>query len=172
MIKRLDPGRKCINRRYWGDYPLVVHLSMLSPCTPVYGKGEGKSGDKVGIQNKCPTWKFPNGFYCYPYWDRIIIIRPGKVGSFFPISHFLDFEAGGWSLFIIDYAEVIQPTASHAWQNTKATHLEWLKTTRGILQIRRRVVHWEHNNKSWGGIVLVDAGGDGKQGSWSYVRNG
>ena len=36
-------------------------------------------------------------------------IRPSKVDSLFPISHFLDFEAGGRSLFIIDYAEVIQP---------------------------------------------------------------
>jgi len=33
--------------------------------------------------------------------------RQGKVDSLFPISHFADFEEGGWSLFIIDYAEVI-----------------------------------------------------------------
>ena len=31
------------------------------------------------------------------------ILRPGKVDSLFPISHFLNFDAGGWSLFIIHY---------------------------------------------------------------------
>ena len=30
-------------------------------------------------------------------------IRPGKVDSLFPISHFLNFDAGGRSLFIIHY---------------------------------------------------------------------
>ena len=34
-------------------------------------------------------------------------IRPGTVAPLFLISHYLDFEAGGRSLFIIDYAEVI-----------------------------------------------------------------
>ena len=28
-------------------------------------------------------------------------VKPGKVDSLFPISHFLNFDAGGWSLFII-----------------------------------------------------------------------
>ena len=28
-------------------------------------------------------------------------VRPGKVDSLFPISHFLNFDAGGWSLFIM-----------------------------------------------------------------------
>ena len=28
-------------------------------------------------------------------------LRPGKVDSLFPISHFLNFDAGGWSLFIM-----------------------------------------------------------------------
>ena len=30
-------------------------------------------------------------------------VRPGKVDSLFPISHFLNFDAGGRSLFIIHY---------------------------------------------------------------------
>ena len=30
-------------------------------------------------------------------------LRPGKVDSLFPISHFLNFDAGGRSLFIIHY---------------------------------------------------------------------
>jgi len=34
-----------------------------------------------------------------------IAIRPGKVDSLFPV---LNFDVAGWSLFIIDYAEVIQ----------------------------------------------------------------
>jgi len=57
--------------------------------------------------------------------------RPGKVDSLLPISHFLDFEAGGRSLAIhhVDYAEMmaemIQPRAVHkiydrvSWQNTR-----------------------------------------------------
>ena len=32
--------------------------------------------------------------------------RPGKVDSLFSISHSQDFDAGGRSLFIIDYAEM------------------------------------------------------------------
>ena len=39
------------------------------------------------------------------------ILRLGKVDSLFPISYFLGFDVGGRSLFIIDYAEVIQPEA-------------------------------------------------------------
>jgi len=46
-------------------------------------------------------------------------LGPGKVDSLFLISHILDFEAGGWSLFIIDYAEVIQPGAVHKCFPTK-----------------------------------------------------
>ena len=43
-----------------------------------------------------------NKMYCW-----ISLVRPGKVDFFlFPISHFLNFEAGRRSLFIIDYAEV------------------------------------------------------------------
>ena len=40
--------------------------------------------------------------------------RPGKVDSLFPINHFLDFDASRWSLFIVDYVELIQPGAIHA----------------------------------------------------------
>ena len=35
-----------------------------------------------------------------------MLVRPGKIVSLFPISHFLDFEAGGRSLFIIHYAKL------------------------------------------------------------------
>ena len=46
--------------------------------------------------------------------NLLLLLRPGKVHSLFPISHFPDFEAGGRSsVFIIDY--VIQPGAVHAW---------------------------------------------------------
>ena len=44
-------------------------------------------------------------------------LRPGKVDSLFLISHFLDFEAGGWSLFIIDYAEVNVFAGKHYWKS-------------------------------------------------------
>ena len=42
-----------------------------------------------------------------------LLLRPGKVYSLFPISHFLDFDAGGLSLFIIDYTKAIQLGAIH-----------------------------------------------------------
>ena len=47
-------------------------------------------------------------------WHIMSAIRPGKVDSLFPINHFPNFEASGWSLFIIDYAKVILPGAIHA----------------------------------------------------------
>ena len=46
-------------------------------------------------------------------------VKAGQVDSLFPISHFLNFDAGGRSLLIIDYVEVIQPGAIHtcfSWQ--------------------------------------------------------
>jgi len=48
--------------------------------------------------------------------NYMLVIRPGKVDSLFPISHFLDFDASRRSLLIIDYTEVIQSWAIHAWQ--------------------------------------------------------
>jgi len=33
--------------------------------------------------------------------------------STLPISHFLDFDVGGWSIFSIDYAKVTQSGAIH-----------------------------------------------------------
>ena len=42
------------------------------------------------------------------YNQQIFVpLRPGKVDSLFPISHFLDFEGAA----IIDFAEVIKPGA-------------------------------------------------------------
>ena len=48
------------------------------------------------------------------------MLRLGKVESLFPISYFPGFDVGGWSLFIIDYAEMIQAAAIR-------THFSWEK---------------------------------------------
>ena len=50
-------------------------------------------------------------------------IRPGKVYSLFPMSHFLNFDASRWSLFIIR-AVVTQPGAFHVnWTGPSEANL-------------------------------------------------
>ena len=89
-------------------------------------------------------------------------LSPGKIDSLFPISHFLDIEAGGQYFLII-----------LKWSSLELFFQ--LKITRGIRHFRitckqEGMTHWKGNNEHWGGRVLVDAGGDGKQGiyfAWS-----
>ena len=49
-----------------------------------------------------------------------LTIRPSKVDLLFPISHFLNFDEGGWSLFITR-APVILPGAFHVANSYRLT---------------------------------------------------
>ena len=63
------------------------------------------------------------------YLQRLLNkIRSGKVDSLFPISHFLDFEAGGRSLFIIDskyyWKSQKEKSVSESHANKRVWHIE------------------------------------------------
>ena len=97
----------------------------------------------------------------------IIKARQNIADSLFLISHYLDFGAGR------HYSLLIMLKWLFSWQNTT-------KITRGIkhfiynqVQIRGHG-HRKGNNESWGNRVLVDAGGNDKQGiyfAWPNIRS-
>ena len=79
---------------------------------------------------------------------EVICLRPGKVDSLFLISHFLDFETGKWSLFIIDYAEVNVIPGKILLKISKRN-----KAFQNHVQIRRHIWHIKR------AIMKVEAAG-------------